>query len=288
MGCDNTLTSEKFQNFMQQLEIEEEEEQKKQEEEKKKEQPKQNEVKKQNDEEYEEEEKEVEEEEEEEKEIESNNEKITILNNQAQPNQKQANPILRKTQSTSKQIQSIPKQVIQNTSKQVIQNTPKELTQNTPKQVIQNNQKQVLNIPKKIKIVPKQTQLEGNLCISTYSGFVVKGLDFKDCIIKSQEDLDDNLRLFISPIIPKIKKNDTGFNLDDVLYTNSIKINFNKYNILALKDINKIDKVVENNGDYVVFVNEYYKGNKNLDLEKYFAIIVKKIQGEPKILFAEN
>ena len=244
MGCDNTLTSEKFQNFIQQLEIEEEKEEELRRQEEEKEQPKENMTKKQKNENNEEEN-----EEEEENEIENKIEKITIINNQEQPLQN------RKI-STSKQIQTIPKQ-----------------TQ---------------NIQKQIKTIPKQTQMEENLCINIYSGFVVKGLDFKDCVIKTQEELNTNLRLFISPIIPKIKKNDTGFNLDDEIYTNSIKINFNKYYILALKDVNKINKVVENNGDYVVFVNEYFKGNINLDLEKYLAVIVKKIKGQPKIIIAES
>ena len=229
MGCDSTLTAERFQNFMQQLEVEE----KKEKEKKRQERIKNGEPQKLNDEEDEEEE--DEEDEEEEKVIENKAEKITIVNQQIQQNKNQTKPVI-------KQLQNI----------------------------------------------PKQTKVEENICINNYSGFVVKGLDFKNCIIKSQEELDNNLRLFISPIIPKIKKNDTGFNLDDVIYTNSIKIDFNKYYILALKDVNKIDKVVENNGNYVVYVNEYNKTNNNLDLEKYFALIVKKIKGDPKILFASN
>ena len=134
-------------------------------------------------------------------------------------------------------------------------------------------------------------KMKNNVCINRYSGFIIKGLNFQNCIIKSQNELDNNLRMFIPSKIPKIKKSDTGYNLDDDIFTNILEINFDKYYIIAIKDIYSINYIIQKNGDYVIYHNNKKKWNDSksfTNLERYMAFVVKKLEGDPKIIFKDD
>ena len=134
-------------------------------------------------------------------------------------------------------------------------------------------------------------KIKNNVCINRYSGFIIKGLDFKNCLIKSQKDLDNNLRMFIPSKIPKMKKGDNGYNFDDDIFTNMLEINFNKFYIIAVKDIYSIDYVIQKNGNYIIYHNNKKKWNDSkgfYNLERYMAFVVKKLEGDPKIIFKDD
>ena len=123
------------------------------------------------------------------------------------------------------------------------------------------------------------TEDDGTL-ITKHSGLLIKGLNFKNCIIKSNDELIHNLRMFIPTVIPK-NQNPNGFNLNDEFLTNTININYNKNYIIALKGFNNIEKVVTYNNNYIIFHDGSTK-----EEEKYIALIVKKIEGDPQIIFS--
>ena len=127
----------------------------------------------------------------------------------------------------------------------------------------------------------EQNQIDENLLIGMHSGLLIKGLDFKNCLIKSQDEYITNLRMFIPTKIPKKQKNSSGFNLDDQVLTNSININFSKNYVIALKGFNNIEKVENNNGNYLI----HHDGQFNNE-EKYVALIVKKLEGNPLLLYS--
>ena len=123
-------------------------------------------------------------------------------------------------------------------------------------------------------------EIEENILIEKYSGQLIKGLDFQNSIIKSNDELIDNLRMFIPPKIQKKQNNSFVFNLNDKILTNSINIDFNEKYLIALKGFNNIEKVQNNNGKYVI----YHDNIMNND-DKYIALIVKKIEGNPQMTF---
>ena len=112
-----------------------------------------------------------------------------------------------------------------------------------------------------------------------YTGFLQKDVEFEDCIIKNQEELDDKLR---SCIPTKIKKEDTntlGFNTKDDILTKSAKLDFQKNYLIALNGINKVIKVEENNGNYVI-----HHDNKPGYKYRYIALVVSRIGFDPKFI----
>ena len=125
---------------------------------------------------------------------------------------------------------------------------------------------------------------DDNILIGIYSGLLIRGLNFQNSIIKSQDELITNLRMFIPTKIQKKQKNQKityGFNLDDKILTNSININFHKNYIIALTGFNNIENVKNSNGNYLI----YHDGEINNE-ERYIAAVVKKIEGNPQILFS--
>ena len=126
-----------------------------------------------------------------------------------------------------------------------------------------------------------EEQIEENILIATFSGFLIKGLNFQNCLIKSQDELITNLRMFIPAKIKKNQKKSYVFNLEDKILSNSIKIDFNKNYILALTGFNNIIDIKNENGNYIIY-HDSQINNK----EKYIALQVKKIEGNPEILFS--
>ena len=120
-----------------------------------------------------------------------------------------------------------------------------------------------------------------NILISVHSGRLIKGLPFQNCLIKSDDELINKLRMFIPTVIPKKNKNTNAFNLNDKILTNSININYHKNYIIALKGFNKIENVLNDNDNYLICHDGTIKNE-----EKYIALIVKKIEGNPQLLFS--
>lgn len=122
---------------------------------------------------------------------------------------------------------------------------------------------------------------EENILMATFSGFLIKGLNFQNCLIKSQDELITNLRMFIPTKIKKKQKKSFVFNLEDKILSNSIKIDFNKNYLIALTGINNVKDIKNENGNYII----YHDGQINNE-EKYIALQVKKLEGNPEIQFS--
>ena len=128
---------------------------------------------------------------------------------------------------------------------------------------------------KEDEAIIEQEKKEENILI------LIKGLNFQNCLIKSQDELITNLRMFIPAKIQKKQKKSFVFNLEDKILSNSININFNKNYIIALTGFNNIKDIRNENGNYII----YHDGKINNE-EKYIALVVKKIEGNPQILFS--
>ena len=143
-----------------------------------------------------------------------------------------------------------------------------------------NNNEIICNKEKEIE----KEENDENILIGIYSGSLIRGLNFQNSIIKSQDELITNLRMFIPTKIQKKLKNQKkiyGFNLDDKILINSININFNKNYIIALTGFNNIEDVKNNNGNYLIFHNGVINNE-----ERYIAAVVKRIEGNPQIQFS--
>jgi len=134
---------------------------------------------------------------------------------------------------------------------------------------------------KEKKQTNKENKLNDKILIEKYSGFLIKDLNFQSCLIKNDDELVSNLRMFIPTKIPKKQKSGFAFNTEDKILTNSAKINFNKNYLIALTGFNQIEDVKINNGNYLI----NHDGKTNNE-DKYIALVVKKIEGEPQILFS--
>ena len=137
------------------------------------------------------------------------------------------------------------------------------------------------NNNKEDEAIIEQEKKEENILIATFSGFLIKGLNFQNCIIKSQDELITNLRMFIPAKIQKKQKKSFVFNLEDKILSNSININFNNNYMIALTGFNNIKDIKIENGNYIV----YHDGQNNNE-ENYIALVVKKLEGNPEILFS--
>ena len=141
---------------------------------------------------------------------------------------------------------------------------------------IKEGSKNILNesVLKKIK------EKNGNLLIAIYSGLLIKEMNFQNCLIKSKEELTKKLRMFIPSILTKgTKKN--KFNIEDKILSNNLKINYYTHSIIALKEFNDIESVTKFNDNYLIV----HKGQNNRD-DRYLALVVKKIEGNPEIMFS--
>ena len=130
--------------------------------------------------------------------------------------------------------------------------------------------------------IPKNDDSFGkkNLCIKMYSGQLQSDNDFVDSVIKNQEELEDKLRSYIPT---KIKKDDSDvpvFNTRDDILTKSVNINFNENYLIAINGINRVLRVEEENGNYLIFHDEQ-PAEKN----KYIALIVLQIGPQPEIFY---
>ena len=137
------------------------------------------------------------------------------------------------------------------------------------------------NNNKEDEAIIEQEKKEENILIATFSGFLIKGLNFQNCLIKSQDELITNLRMFIPAKIQKKQKKSFVFNLEDKILSNSINVNFNKNYIIALTGFNNIKDIKKENGNYII----YHDGQISNE-EKYIALVVKKLEGNPQIVFS--
>ena len=120
-----------------------------------------------------------------------------------------------------------------------------------------------------------------NLVIRICKGQLIKNSIFTDTLIKSEKELDDKLRSFIPLKIKKENSEELTYNTKDDILTKSIKVDFEKQYITALNGINKIYNIKQANNNYII-----YHDNQPSIKEKYIAIVVQKLEGEPRIILA--
>ena len=130
--------------------------------------------------------------------------------------------------------------------------------------------------------IPKNDDSFGkkNLCIKMYSGQLQLNHDFVDSVIKNQEELEDKLRSYIPT---KIKKDDSDvpvFNTRDDILTKSVNINFNECYLIAINGVNRVLRVEEENGNYLI-IHDDQPAEKN----KYIALVVFQIGSQPEIFY---
>ena len=119
-----------------------------------------------------------------------------------------------------------------------------------------------------------------NLLIRAYAGVLTPGTNFSDTIIKSNIELNEKLRNYIPSQIKK--DNSYTYNLEDDILTKSEKVNFQDEYIIAINGVNKVIRVEEFNGDYLIFHD-----NQPKQRNAYIALVVKKISGSnPRFTFA--
>ena len=119
-----------------------------------------------------------------------------------------------------------------------------------------------------------------NLLIRQYAGLLSEDNNFSDTIIKSNDELNAKLRSFIPS---KIKKdNNLTYNIYDDILTKSEKVDFQEEYIIAINGVNKVIRVEEMDGKYLIFHD-----NQPKEKNSYVAIVVKKIPGKnPEFEFA--
>ena len=81
--------------------------------------------------------------------------------------------------------------------------------------------------------------------------------------------------------IKKPDSDDLAFNTKDDILTKSADINFNNNYIIALNGINRVVRVEEMDGNYVI-----YHDNKSGYRNRYVALVVRKIGPNPKFILA--
>ena len=120
-----------------------------------------------------------------------------------------------------------------------------------------------------------------NLCIKMFSGVLQKDINFSDCLIKNNEDLEEKLRSFIPTKIVKDDSNVPTFNTRDDILTKSANINFDENYLIALNGVNRVLRVDQENGNYLI-VHDDQPGYKN----KYIALLVTKLEGNPEFFYS--
>ena len=119
-----------------------------------------------------------------------------------------------------------------------------------------------------------------NLCVKMLTGFLQKDINFTDSLITNQEELEDNLRSFIPTKIIKDDSNIPSFNTKDDILTKSANINFNENYVIAINGVNRVLRVEEENGNYLI-IHDNQPGYKN----KYIALVVIKIGDSPTFFY---
>ena len=125
-----------------------------------------------------------------------------------------------------------------------------------------------------------QSSKKKNLCVKMLTGFLQKDTNFTDSLITNQEELEENLRSFIPTKIIKDDSNIPTFNTKDDILTKSAIINFNDYYLIAINGVNRVLRVEEEKGNYLI-IHDNQAGYKN----KYIALIVVKIGESPNFFY---
>ena len=119
-----------------------------------------------------------------------------------------------------------------------------------------------------------------NLCVKMFTGVLQKDINFTDSLIKNHEELDEKLRSFIPTKIIKDNSDTPTFNTRDDILTKSHNINFDQYYLIALNGVNRVIRVEEENGNYLIF-HDNQPGYKH----KYIALVVTQIGDNPTFFY---
>ena len=121
---------------------------------------------------------------------------------------------------------------------------------------------------------------KNNLCLKMIEGVLIEDHDFEDCIIKDQEELEDKLRSYIPTKITDKESNKPILNTKDDILTKSTLIDFSKYYLIAINGVNRVLRVDEENGNYLI-VHDHQPAKKN----KYIALVVTQIGENPSLFY---
>lgn len=125
-------------------------------------------------------------------------------------------------------------------------------------------------------------QKEGeNLIVRTLTGLLEKNLNFQDCLIESESDLENKIRMYIPTTRPD-ENNPNKFapNIQDDIVTKSLELNYSEFSIIAMSGVN-INYVSNVNGNYLVRHDGVSKSSGS-----YCAVVVKRIPGNPQMMLA--
>ena len=122
---------------------------------------------------------------------------------------------------------------------------------------------------------------QGKLMIRRYTGILFPNSNFVDTLIKSDDELNLKLRKYIPSRIKEENSDELIYNIKDDILTQSVEVDFGNQYIIAINGINYVFRVEEEKNNYVV-----YHDNKKREKEFYIAIVVKKIEGEPRIILS--
>ena len=111
-------------------------------------------------------------------------------------------------------------------------------------------------------------------------GVLIEDHDFEDCIIKDQEELEDKLRSYIPTKITDKESNKPILNTKDDILTKSTLIDFSKYYLIAINGVNRVLRVDEENGNYLI-IHDRQPAKKN----KYIALVVTQIGENPSLFY---
>ena len=113
------------------------------------------------------------------------------------------------------------------------------------------------------------------------TGLLQKDLHFQDCLIQSENDLENKIRMFIPTKKPDENNPEQLVpNIQDDIVTNSIQVDFDNYCVIAMSAIN-ITNVSEVKGCYLV-----YHDNQAKSSGTYCAVVVERLPGNPQIKLA--
>ena len=113
------------------------------------------------------------------------------------------------------------------------------------------------------------------------TGLLMKDLHFQDCLIQSENDLENKIRMFIPTKKPDENNPEQLMpNIQDDIVTSSLKVDFDKNYVIAMSAIN-ITNVSEVKGCYLV-----YHDNQAKSSGTYCAVMVERLPGNPEIKLA--
>ena len=113
------------------------------------------------------------------------------------------------------------------------------------------------------------------------TGLLMKDLHFQDCLIQSENDLENKIRMFIPTKKPDENNPEQLVpNIQDDIVTSSLEVDFDKNYVIAMSAIN-ITNVSEVKGCYLV-----YHDNQAKSSGTYCAVVVEKLPGNPEIKLA--